>query len=232
MELLAETPERGQIVSRIANLPPCGLDWRMIPRNLAPRIHDLATRWPVVTITGPRQSGKTTLTKMAFPEHAHVSLESPDVREFAASDARGFLREHGDGAVLDEVQRVPELLSYLQVPFLPTNGSAATSTPTSSATSARSRTSATSVPSRPSCVSAPAAPASCLNLLDLGSDGGISHNTVAGRDGGHDAQLRGVLAGGLGDQVGLIDAVDRQDQQARRRSGSTRNSCAFCSVAQ
>ena len=71
-----------------------------------------------------------------------------------------------------------------------------------------------------------------LNLLDLGSDGGISHNTVAGRDGGHDAQLRGVLAGGLGDQVGLIDAVDRQDQQARRRSGSTRNSCAFCSVAQ
>ena len=87
----------------------------MIPRNLASRLHDLASRWPVVTITGPRQSGKTTLTKMAFPEHAHVSLESPDVREYATSDARGFLREHGEGAVLDEVQRVPELLSYLQV---------------------------------------------------------------------------------------------------------------------
>lgn len=86
----------------------------MILRNLAHRIQELATRWPVVTITGPRQSGKTTLSQMGFPNHAHVSLESPDIRQFATSDPRGFLREYGDGAVLDEVQRVPELLSYLQ----------------------------------------------------------------------------------------------------------------------
>lgn len=87
----------------------------MITRNLEPYVLELATRWPVVTITGPRQSGKTTLSRMAFPEHSHVSLEAPDVRELVRTDPRGFLAEHADGVVVDEVQRLPELLSYLQV---------------------------------------------------------------------------------------------------------------------
>ena len=69
---------------------------------------------PVVAVTGPRQSGKTTLCRSAFPEKPYVSLEPLDVRDFAASDPRGFLREHTGGAILDEIQRAPDLLSYLQ----------------------------------------------------------------------------------------------------------------------
>lgn len=73
----------------------------MIPRILASHVGDLAARWPVVTITGPRQSGKTTLCRTLFPRHAYVSLEAPDIREFARSDPRGFLRKYRQGAVLD-----------------------------------------------------------------------------------------------------------------------------------
>jgi hypothetical protein len=69
---------------------------------------------PVVTVTGPRQSGKTTLVRAAFPELPYLSLEAPDTRERALLDPRGFLNGVPDGAVLDEVQRAPELLSYLQ----------------------------------------------------------------------------------------------------------------------
>jgi len=69
---------------------------------------------PVVAVTGPRQSGKTTLCRSVFPGLAYVSLEPLDVREFAASDPRGFLAEHREGAILDEIQRAPELMSYLQ----------------------------------------------------------------------------------------------------------------------
>ena len=69
---------------------------------------------PVVAITGPRQSGKTTLARDVFRDKPYVSLEPLDVRDYAASDPRGFLAEHSDGAVLDEIQRVPELFSYLQ----------------------------------------------------------------------------------------------------------------------
>ena len=86
----------------------------MIRRTL----HDLALlrarRNPVVVITGPRQSGKTTLCRMAFGNRPYASLEPPDVREFATSDPRGFLAQFPDGAVLDEVQRAPQLLSYIQ----------------------------------------------------------------------------------------------------------------------
>lgn len=86
----------------------------MINRTL----HDLALlrarRNPVVVITGPRQSGKTTLCRMAFGNRPYASLEPPDVREFATSDPRGFLAQFPDGAVLDEVQRAPHLLSYIQ----------------------------------------------------------------------------------------------------------------------
>ena len=67
-----------------------------------------------MTVTGPRQSGKTTLCRAVFPQHAYVSLEAPDVRSFAAQDPRAFLAQFPGGAVIDEVQRVPGLMSYLQ----------------------------------------------------------------------------------------------------------------------
>jgi hypothetical protein len=68
----------------------------------------------VVTVTGPRQSGKTTLCRAVFPHKTYVSLEAPDVRDYARTDPRGFLGDHRAGAILDEIQRAPELLSYLQ----------------------------------------------------------------------------------------------------------------------
>lgn len=86
----------------------------MVPRTLEPKLLALARRFPAVTVTGPRQSGKTTLCRAAFPDKPYVSLEAPDVRQYATEDPRGFLRDHRDGAILDEVQRAPELLSYLQ----------------------------------------------------------------------------------------------------------------------
>jgi hypothetical protein len=87
----------------------------MIPRDLSSVLARAAAQYPVVTVTGPRQSGKTTLCRAAFPNKRYVSLEPLDVRERARSDPRGLLEELRDGAVLDEVQHVPELLSYLQV---------------------------------------------------------------------------------------------------------------------
>jgi len=87
----------------------------MITRTLASKIESMAGTFPVVTLTGPRQSGKTTLCRMVFRDHRYVSLEAPDVRAFATEDPRGFLEVHRPPVILDEVQRVPELLSYLQV---------------------------------------------------------------------------------------------------------------------
>lgn len=87
----------------------------MIRRRLLPRLRALARRHPVVTVTGPRQSGKTTLCRAAFPRKPYVSLEAPDVREYAHRDPRGFLAQWRRGAILDEIQRAPDLLSYLQV---------------------------------------------------------------------------------------------------------------------
>ncbi len=86
----------------------------MIERTLRVPLLALAERYPVVTLTGPRQSGKTTLCRAAFPDKPYLSLEPPDEREFARTDPRGFLARVPDGAIIDEVQRVPELLSYLQ----------------------------------------------------------------------------------------------------------------------
>ena len=87
----------------------------MIERDIAGHLSNLFRKNPVVTVTGPRQSGKTTLCRQVFPELSHVNLEAPDEREFAESDPRGFLAQLGTGAIIDEVQRVPTLLSYLQV---------------------------------------------------------------------------------------------------------------------
>ena len=86
----------------------------MIPRVLAEQVQGRRQRYPVVTITGPRQSGKTTLCRAVASDLSYASLEAPDVRRFALEDPRGFLGQYPDGAVLDEVQRAPELLSYLQ----------------------------------------------------------------------------------------------------------------------
>ena len=86
----------------------------MFQRIAASRLLRLARGFPVVVVTGPRQSGKTTLARAALPSHAYVSLEDPDVRRRVAADPRGFLGAFEAGVVLDEAQRVPELLSYLQ----------------------------------------------------------------------------------------------------------------------
>ncbi len=86
----------------------------MIERLLQPHLLELAGRYPVVTLTGPRQSGKTTLSRMAFPELPYVSVENPANRELAQEDPVAFFARYRDGAVIDEVQRVPQLFSYLQ----------------------------------------------------------------------------------------------------------------------
>ena len=86
----------------------------MFARVLAKQLRDAARRMPVVTLTGPRQSGKTTLVRNTFPRHAYVSLERPDERSRAREDPLGFLAGFPAGVILDEVQRAPELLSYVQ----------------------------------------------------------------------------------------------------------------------
>ena len=85
----------------------------MLPRRALPTLHRLARGFPIVAITGPRQSGKTTLARQAFPALPYVNLEDLDTRELALADPRRFLARHSDGAILDEVQRAPELMSYL-----------------------------------------------------------------------------------------------------------------------
>ena len=87
---------------------------QVITRNIAPLLLKLASQYPVMTLTGPRQSGKTTLAKALFPSKPYVSLEDPDIRRFASNDPRGFLAQYAGGAIFDEIQRVPELPSYLQ----------------------------------------------------------------------------------------------------------------------
>ena len=86
----------------------------MITRQAAPRLPELAGYYPIVAITGPRQSGKTTLARATFPDKPYASLEDPDVRLLATADPRGFLAQYPDGAIIDEVQRAPDLFSYLQ----------------------------------------------------------------------------------------------------------------------
>ena len=88
----------------------------MKDRIIASKILEFAKTYPVVTITGPRQSGKTTLAKMLFPSYRYVNLESLTDREFAQTDPVSFLRQfESDNLIIDEVQRVPEILSQIQV---------------------------------------------------------------------------------------------------------------------
>lgn len=86
----------------------------MIARDIQPLLERLAEQYPVVTLTGPRQSGKTTLAATVFSGKPYLTLEDPDTRRFALDDPRGFLTSLRGGAVLDEIQRAPELVSYLQ----------------------------------------------------------------------------------------------------------------------
>ena len=86
----------------------------LIKRELHGPLLRVARHYPVVVVTGPRQSGKTTLVKMAFPKLPYFSLEDPDIRELALLDPRAFLSKVPRGAILDEIQRVPNLPSYLQ----------------------------------------------------------------------------------------------------------------------
>ena len=87
----------------------------MYKRDIEAELLKMANSYPIVTVIGPRQAGKTTLVRKVFPEKPYANLESPDVRALAETDPRGFLNRYPDGAILDEVQRVPKLLSYIQV---------------------------------------------------------------------------------------------------------------------
>lgn len=86
----------------------------MIERALKSKLVEMSKVYPVVTLTGPRQSGKSTLLKHTFPEYEYVSLEDIDMRHFATDDPRGFLSTYPDKTIIDEVQQVPALFSYLQ----------------------------------------------------------------------------------------------------------------------
>ena len=86
----------------------------MIPRTLTTKLKQASEKFPIVAVLGPRQSGKSTLVKMAFPEHRYISLEDLDIRQMAEQDPRGFLQQTGKKVILDEVQCVPSLFSYLQ----------------------------------------------------------------------------------------------------------------------
>lgn len=85
-----------------------------ITRNLARQLFTLREKYPILAVTGPRQSGKTTLLREAFPEYEYVSLENADIRERATSDPNSFLQRYSGNVIFDEAQRVPSLFSYLQ----------------------------------------------------------------------------------------------------------------------
>lgn len=86
----------------------------MIERTIKDSILSLSKEYPVILVQGPRQSGKTTLVKTLFPEKKYITLEDIDTRSRAIEDPRGFLSNIPDGAILDEVQRAPDILSYIQ----------------------------------------------------------------------------------------------------------------------
>jgi uncharacterized protein len=87
----------------------------MLPRDLAPELIRSSSMFPSITLTGPRQSGKTTLVKACFPDHTYCNLENPELRALAENDPRAFFHIHKTPMIIDEVQRVPDLLSWIQV---------------------------------------------------------------------------------------------------------------------
>jgi len=87
----------------------------MVPRLLSDKIRQLAGKMPVISITGPRQSGKTVLARHLFPQYRYANLENLEQRAFAQNDPAGFIRAYPDGVVIDEVQYAPDLFSYIQV---------------------------------------------------------------------------------------------------------------------
>jgi len=87
----------------------------MIARELKNKVLELADKFPIIAITGPRQSGKTTLSKMVMPNYNYVNLENLSNREFAKNDPLGFLETYKNGVIIDEIQNVPSLFSYLQI---------------------------------------------------------------------------------------------------------------------
>jgi predicted AAA+ superfamily ATPase len=86
----------------------------MIERQIASSISGTLGKYPVLTVTGPRQSGKTTLLKSLFPDWHYVSMETPDIRQQVLQNPRGLFSRYGHRIVIDEVQRTPDLLSYIQ----------------------------------------------------------------------------------------------------------------------
>ena len=84
------------------------------PRNMAATLQAQAEQYPVVSVFGPRQSGKTTLCRSCFPDKAYFNLEEPDTRDFIVSDPRRFFQDNAAGAIIDEIQHAPELMSYIQ----------------------------------------------------------------------------------------------------------------------
>ena len=87
----------------------------MIKREIQEELINLSNEYPVVTITGPRQSGKTTLVQTTFPEYSYCNLEHPEIRSIAASDPNAIFNIYKTPVILDEIQRVPQLLSFIQV---------------------------------------------------------------------------------------------------------------------
>ena len=87
---------------------------KIIPRDIEQHLRELGQYFPILSLTGPRQAGKTTLLKNLFPSYQYISLEDPDIREKAHRDPRSFLKAHNYQVIFDEAQRVPELFSYLQ----------------------------------------------------------------------------------------------------------------------
>jgi hypothetical protein len=86
----------------------------MYQREIASYLEKVSSKYPVVTIVGPRQSGKSTLSRFLYKSHTYLSLEDPDIRALAQNDPRGFFQHHTGRLILDEIQRVPDLLSYIQ----------------------------------------------------------------------------------------------------------------------
>lgn len=93
----------------------------MIHRAISEKVTYLASKFPVVSVTGPRQSGKTTLVRELFPDYMYVNLESPDFRQMARLAPRDFVRQGANGLIIDEAQYVPEMFSYIQLAADETN---------------------------------------------------------------------------------------------------------------